>query len=377
MSAWPLYLLARSAWRNERAAALLALTFLLFPTIASQHVNQIHDDQFALPFILFAFVFFARADLRRFLICCLLACLAKETIAVTVAAFGIYALFERRRWPWVIVPLVGGAVYFFIAVKLLATVLAGAGGVLYAHTTYFQAYGNSPLEVIRTFISRPGFVLATMFDAQKSSYLAKLLLPVLYLLPFLSSSVLVSLPNLLLNLIGSNSAFIVIPWHYNVILGGTLLAATVGGVQRMARWLRKDPAQIAIPLTAVTLLCSAAGTAFWYHGADYQPQPHQKTLEQVVSLIPAQATVLCPTPMLAHFSNRPKVNSAYSIFLGSFKDPRQLTDYEYLVLDGNWRSYEALGQQPLVEALRARNDYRLILNENNVFLLQRIPAPAH
>ena len=96
-----------------------------------------------------------------------------------------------------------------------------------------------------------------------------------------------------------------------------------------------------------------------------------------MSLIPAQATVLCPTPMLAHFSNRTKVNSAYSIFLGSFKDPRQLTDYEYLVLDGNWRSYEALGQQPLVEALRARNDYRLILNENNVFLLQRIPAPAH
>ena len=54
VSAWPVYLLARHVLKNNGSALLIGVAFLLFPTIASQHVNQIHDDQFALPFPEFA-----------------------------------------------------------------------------------------------------------------------------------------------------------------------------------------------------------------------------------------------------------------------------------------------------------------------------------
>lgn len=33
------------------------------------------------------------------------------------------------------------------------------------------------------------------------------------------------------------------------------------------------------------------------------------------------ALVICPTPMLAHFSNRPRINTGYSLLVGSLKDP--------------------------------------------------------
>ncbi len=77
--------------------------------------------------------------------------------------------------------------------------------------------------------------------------------------------------------------------------------------------------------------------------------------------------------MLVQFTDRPKINCAYSIFSGKFKDPASLADYQYVLLDGQWRSYEALSQIPLWETVRTSKVYRVVFAENNVFLLERIP----
>lgn len=364
VAAWPLYRLAKEVLKNERAALALGGVFLLFPTIASQHVNQIHDDQFALPFLMGAFYFFWKEDFKKFGVMIVLACLAKETITITTVAFGIWALFLRRSWKWSVTPIVFSIAYFGLAMVLLTKVLPGAGGSLYTGTDYLDAYGKSPGEVLHTFATRPGFVLEMMFSPEKRAYLGKFLLPVLYVAPFLSLAVFVSLPNLLLNLIGTNPAFTVIPWHYSILLGGTLLAAAVFSLRRVPR--------AATALSFAMLALAAYGTSFWYRAADSAPVRQQAQLERALREVPKDANVLTTTPTLAHFSDRPKVTSAYSILVGKFKNPAELADYDYLLLDANWRTGEAFAQGALYQIVQNNPHYQPVFIENDVILLRRV-----
>jgi uncharacterized membrane protein len=369
LSAWPLYRIAKRALGNERPALLLGCTFLVFPTIVSQHFNQLHDDQFALPFLLFAFDFFLRADFRKFVFFMVLACLAKETMPITTAVFGIYALFLRRSWKWVITPLLFGIAYFLLAVKLLTSVFPGAGAVLYTKTRYFEAYGRSPTEVLSTFLTKPGSVLEAMFSSGKQEYLFKLLLPVLFLLPFLSLSVIISLPNLFLNLVGTNSALTVIPWHYNIILGATLLVATAFGIRRIADRCGTWADGVRTGFSAATLALAVYGVGFWFQSSDYRAQPYVATLRRVVGRVPQTASVLCPGPMAAHFSGHPRLTLARSILNNG--DLNAVGAFDYVVLDGNWRNYDALAQQPVVEWIQKTNLFELVLREQNVFVLRQ------
>ncbi|HVM63092.1 MAG TPA: DUF2079 domain-containing protein [Verrucomicrobiae bacterium] len=375
VSAWPVYLLAKRVLKNAWSALLVGVAFLLFPTIASQHVNQIHDDQFALPFIMFAMYYFHLQDFRKFTAFMVIACLAKESITITTAAFGVYALCERRSWKWVVTPIVFSAAYLVGAINVMRSGVSGIGAGLYTGTTYLDAYGKTPGEVLHTFLTRPGFVAQLVFSPPKLDYLWKLFLPALFALPFLSFAIILSLPNLVLNIIASNSAMTVIPWHYGIILGGTLVCGSILGIKRIGDWFPAWSSKLAVALPAAMVALSLYGMSFWFRAADYEPKSYQATLERAFAMIPAEATIMCPTPMLAHFAEHPRVLSAYSLLVQD-KRPDRLPEFDYIILDGNWGAYEAIGQIALVRLLNEqpelRQQYRTLLQENNVYVLQRI-----
>ena len=370
-AAWPFYLLAKQVLKNDRAAVVLGAVFLIFPTIASQHVNQIHDDQFALPFVMFAFYFFEREKFTAFLVSALLACMAKESITLTTAAFGVYALFLRRPWKWVLTPLLFSGVYLAVAIFLLQHVFAGMGAPVWEAGYHLGVYGKTYPEVLQTFLTRPGLVLQTAFAPDRVKYLEKLFLPTLYALPFFSFALIVSAPNLLLNLLVPNTAFTVMEWHYNIILGATLLVACVYGIRQLVRWQRQPQWDIALGAAVAMALLALAGTSFWYHAAEYEPQSQSATLRHIVEMIPAEASVVCPDPLLAELSNHPRLLNPWTIF-NFDKNPAELNEFDYVIVDGNWRNYSAIAQVPMVQMLRTSQVHRVVFTENNVALLKRI-----
>jgi uncharacterized membrane protein len=373
-SAWPLYLLARDKLGDNLAAVGMAVAYLIFPTVASQHLNQIHDDQFANISILFAAYFFGRENFRNMGIALVLAALTKEVVALTVAMFGVWAWLNKRTWKWIVFPLALGFGWFFVGVKLLLTLLPGAGAALYAGTPYLDLYGKSPGEVLHTMISRPGFVLQNTFGPEKRHYLLKLLGPLALILPFFSGAIVLSLPNLAINLVASNTAMIQIPWHYGVVLGATLFVAAVYSLARLTPWLsrRFGSRRYARGIAGGLIVAGLLSTGMWLDTNRFHPPPYLNTLQRAVATVPLDASVICPTPMLAHFSNRPKINTGYSLFVGSLKDPARLADYDYILLDGNWRVGEAYGQIPLYQAVKNDPAYQPVFMENNVLLLRRV-----
>src|SRR5207247_1690090 len=74
----PVYLLGRKVLESEQAAVLMAVAFLFFPTLVSQHVNQLHTSVFPLPFLMFAFYCFQEQRSLPFVALLTLACLGKE-----------------------------------------------------------------------------------------------------------------------------------------------------------------------------------------------------------------------------------------------------------------------------------------------------------
>jgi hypothetical protein len=113
-------------------------------------------------------------------------------------------------------------------------------------------------------------------------------------------------------------------------------------------------------------------TGLWLDTNRFRPPPYLSTLQRAVAAVPLDASVICPTPMLAHFSNRPKINTGYSVLTVSREDSTQLPQYDYVLLDGNWRVGEAYGQIPLYQAVKNNPAYQPVFMENNVLLLRHV-----
>jgi hypothetical protein len=114
----------------------------------------------------------------------------------------------------------------------------------------------------------------------------------------------------------------------------------------------------------------------WLDTSKFTPLPQREVLQRVVDMIPRDAAVICPSPMLAHFSDHRAVISAYSLLVTKNKAPERLPDYDYIVLDGNWRNYEAIGQVALVQQLKKdpelQRRFPVVFQESNVYVLRKV-----
>jgi hypothetical protein len=163
-------------------------------------------------------------------------------------------------------------------------------------------------------------------------------------------------------------AMIVIPWHYNIILGATLLVASVFGIQKITARFSKRPQTAATWIAGATLAGSIFGLTFWFHSEEYRPQAHDATLVRARAQVPAGSSVLCPGPMLAHFSTHPRITMARSLL--NSKELNTLGEYDYVILDGNWHNYDALAQQDVVNWIQKTNLFELVFDQQNVYVLR-------
>ncbi|MGO9609969.1 MAG: DUF2079 domain-containing protein, partial [Verrucomicrobiia bacterium] len=277
---------------------------------------------------------------------------------------------------WIVTPMAMALAYGMFIFKVVIPHFAGAHGYIVAH--YFGDLGSGPGELIKTCLTQPWRVVAQMWDFDRGLYLLKMLQPLLWVAPLLCWEILFALPNLGISLLVNESAFRVIPWHYNPTSGALLCVAAVYGVRRLSvlaqdkwRWL---PSQAGIAFS----ICvhSISRWPLWLNIGDYLSTPHAETSQKVLALVPREASVLSPVTMRAHFADRP-----IAVLQLQF-DPRhpmddlwpreKMYDLDYVILDGNERRFpEDMVSSDLVMSYYTNTNYELILNENNVFVFRR------
>jgi uncharacterized membrane protein len=397
-SAWPLYLLARHKLNDNFAAVAVATAYLLFPPVVSQHLNQIHDDQFANVWLMLAAYLFVRERLGWCLLSLLLVSFSKEYFGLTGAMFGLWALLERRNWKWVLGPVVVGLGSFLFIVKVIMPMFQGPGNLAYGSLWVFVSkYGKSGSEVWSTLVNSPGYILSNTFGPVKLGYLFAYFGPVLWVLPFLAPAGVLMIPNLGMNLISTNESLTELRWHYSVLLGAATFIALVCGLPRVRDWLcrRLGPGHHVKFIAAALVFTSLLSYRIWFFPEAFLPHPSYRTLHGIIRNIPRKAKVVCPGPMLAHFTNHKAATTlpevlvrfkfgAWSNFTPYTRETRDLwrqgtsalLEYDYVILDSRWRGLGGLAQEPAFDWLKGTNAFRLVHNAEGVFVFERVRPPA-
>jgi uncharacterized membrane protein len=327
VGAVPVYWLARDRLGSKLAALGLAMVYLLYPTLLHTALNPFQVRVFAVTLLLFGFYFYEKRNWHLFMSCALLAMLARTDVALVVAMFGVYGLLTRRRWPYVIPPLVVGLGYFVLSISLIVPsfaypgVLSGGTGAVGDDymacwpcgtnplVAYYGHLGRSGPEIVGYILTHPLQVAGIMLEKAKVEYMLSLLVP-LALLPLLSPRPLVlGLPVLALNLLSLRTAQYDYKSHYSLLLVLGLVTASVYGLDNLVKWVarlraRLHPDQGVGDRPVAWVQWAALGLAAWalvmtipfknpvarvvlFH----EPPARVQAAKELISMIPPEARV--------------------------------------------------------------------------------------
>src|SRR5581483_10411034 len=106
----------------------------------------------------------------------------------------------RKPWRFTLAPVVLGAVWFVAALFVIVPYFkTGGGGFVYLDLYVWM--GKTPGEIITTVLTRPAFVLGTIFSAQKVQFLVQVFGPTFPFSLVRPDILLLSAPTLALNLL--------------------------------------------------------------------------------------------------------------------------------------------------------------------------------
>jgi len=281
--ALPLYLLARKKLGSDWLGLVWGLAFLVYPAIGFLLRSDFHSVTLTIPLFLWSFYFFGKNQLAPFWVCIILALLGKEEVSLIVFMLGLYIWLVRKKQRLGVMVSLAGLFWAFLS---FAVIIPYYGQVrrqgyeeflklLYGQyeegrvgmsQNFFLArysqFGDSYFGIAKNILFRPFNTLRFVLSSENLTYLFKILSP-LGFLSFLTPLVLlISLPELAINLLSNNLTMKTIRFQYvATIVPFVFLSALYGVV-----WLRdkmggRRGVLLASALSGVVLLGSLWGTA--------------------------------------------------------------------------------------------------------------------
>jgi uncharacterized membrane protein len=372
LGALPVFWLARKHLGSERAGLGFALAYLLYPAVQWLTLNEFHPVALACPLLLFAFWYLDEDRLVPFAVFAGLAALTKEEIPLVIAGFGIWYALSRKRHRIGAAIAAIGVVLTAISVELVLTHFnEGASSRFYRR---YGELGDSPSEILATVFTEPWKLFTIAFDSEGISYLAELLLPLLFLFAAAPLALVAAIPELGLNLLSATHTQTSIHHHYTAGLIPPLVVASVLGAGRLARGRPRRAVLLSSLAVAACLVGNyrLGAIPLWRSlpgGESYQAyashvSDHDRVAERALRLIPDGAVVSATNSLGSHLSGRRR-------FL-SF--PR-VEDAEWIAADETQPGYldrwDPLATATDLARFRRSPNWRLVFSEDGVLVFRR------
>jgi uncharacterized membrane protein len=211
----PIYALSLQTGLSVAYARAIAISYLLYPALFNiNFFTDFRPEAIAVPGILWASWAGIAGKTRQLIIAITLVLSCKDTLSLTVIAFGIWLSLSHHRRIYGIGCIVAGTVWSLFTIGYLVPLLRGgqAGGVV-----FYNSLGDSPRQIIWNIITNPGLILEKFFVPDTLFYYLLLLLPVIIGLHWRQSmTILPALPMLLLNIISDYGAQRDLTHHYSL-----------------------------------------------------------------------------------------------------------------------------------------------------------------
>jgi uncharacterized membrane protein len=349
-------------------ALLLQTAYLVFFGVIGGILYDFHEVAVAAPLVSLALFALLTKRTTMLLVALALLLLTKESLALTVAAFGLYLAFVQRRW------LFGGAVAAFALVWFIVVfevVLPRQTDAEYANW-FYPALGDTPGEALRHIIRHPIDTVQLLFTPEaKARGLFNLFAPWLFL-PLLSPLVLVMLPTIAERFLADKPAFWAQGFHYSLVLAPMLAFAATDAVARLARLVPRVRATAAVAATAAIVLAGAFFTFVRLEPlAELDRLPaasYARTIETCLETIPDGASVAATSALVPHLSHRRRI---YQL------DRRPLPATDYYAIDVyTWMfPLTVRDVDRLVTRLRS-NGYGVRCSRRGIVVLARGSSPS-
>ena len=304
------YALARPGVPGDLAAkgsaAVLAIVYLLNPSLHGINLRDIHPAAFVIPLVIAAAV---AHDARRYVWCALAlvgAAACREDAAVAVVGFGIWLALARGRWR-------AGAGVAVAAVALLMLDLQvimpyfreGAG---YHHLYRYTHLGNSLGEILVSILLRPWRWLGVLLTMPKLVYMLALLAP-LGFLPLLAPRVFAAaIPGLAMNLLSVDPILINHRSQYQSFVLPFLFLAMVDGFFALRRQTAGTRAPgIALGAAVCFSLILTSRTFNDFSIRNWKPGPDQEAAHRLMAKIPKSTPVSANERLVPHLVMREQI----------------------------------------------------------------------
>ncbi len=369
LGAWPAFLLARERLKSDFAGLVFAAAYLLFPALEAANLFDFHAVTLAAPCLLAAFYFLQKRAYRPFALFAVLTMSCKEDMCFLVAALGLYIIVvqrERRAGLWTVL---GAGLWFWLAVFVITPPFSPMGANI--HLRRYAYLGDTPWEMLKTIVGRPGVIVDQLSRAGALNYLKGLLLPLAFL-PLLSPLTLaLALPSLAVNLLSEN-AFMhrLEEFHYGAPLVPFILVSGVYGLETLSgtlsRWLKIDSRRLIYLLLALVLVVSLG-----YHycrgfsplAAPFRWPPltaHHRLAQKFIDMIPPDAVLSAQINLNPHVSQRRRV---YQVV--------HRDDIEYVFLDVSTLPNKDHVHGYLQDWIETGEDFGVVASEDGYILLRR------
>ncbi|HJW74560.1 MAG TPA: DUF2079 domain-containing protein, partial [Thermoleophilia bacterium] len=326
--AWPAYRLGLRVLKDVRAAALCAAALLLYPPLQYSVLNEFHPITLAIPLLLFGFLYLEEDRVWWALPFLGLAAICKEDVPLVIVTMGLYFALRKRAW-WPLLISAAATAYFLFAV-LVVIPHYNPGGSPFINR--YTSTGSTPGDVVREVLGHPVTTVNTLLDWSNIRYLLRLLWPFAFTSLLSPLTMLIALPEFLLNGLSTVSFQRYITFHYVAAEVPFLFAAAVLGVARAHRWFGRRRVTVE-SLALIVLLTSLAANFLMgplpfslpyakYSGKSYRVGSHAKALSGAVRMIPDGVTVSAGNTPGSQLSDR------RVIFTFPYMD-----EAEYIVVD--------------------------------------------
>ena len=378
-------------------ALLLAAAYLLYLPLHYVHMADFHPSALMVPLLVAAWRAMRQRQWKPYYLWLALALCCRIDAALTALPLGVVVFFWRgvahherdaRRHGLFTVALAAAwlALNFGVVVPLVRRWYGTGAGDLVLRR--FGAWGDGPLDIVRTVVTRPGLVLARLATRDKIQVLFDLLAPAGFA-PLLGPlALLPALPVLAVNLLADSMWQQSIHAHYMApVIAFVWIAAVEGAAwvargpgarpvrqrgfsARGTRWTNTLAAFCLLSSLGVSVVLSPFPPGKDFELGNYwQPSSRSVDIEQVLALVPEGATVCAQSDLYPHLSQRRDACLSPYCALESGEEA------EYVVLDLDATStkspmgFHAFYQ--MVDLWLSREDYGVIAQRGGALLLMR------
>ena len=299
--AYIFYLLASKKLGGFWGLAFM-LAYIFYPANVAYFFFEFNFENLALPLIFLLFYCFEEKKFLWFMGICFLLTIVKENMPLVVFMFGVYGLIARKedRLRWGLFPLLLGAGMFLGEVCVFIPWLRHGLGMANVHLGAYSNLGNTPAEMLRTFIFNEPKVLKLLFSVHNLSFLLKLFGPLLIVVFMAPRAILIAIPLFLQDLLSKSSGQQDINSFYSSTLTVFIFVAVIDFISRVKDNLRGYLLGIMI----VSLLIFDQ----WYIPLEFQKLPpvkeQQVLAQEFISQIPPDAGVYSSYKFLYLLSQR-------------------------------------------------------------------------